>query len=61
MRRGGKPCHVDADLGDDDLGGALTDPRNRRQKLDLAGERQAGLVDANVQSSDHVGKVVDVF
>src|ERR671921_1640639 len=27
VRRGGESSHVDADFGDDDLGGALTDPR----------------------------------
>jgi hypothetical protein len=35
MRRSGEPGHVDTDLGDDDLGGALTDPRNRRQQRRL--------------------------
>ena len=35
--------------GDDDLGGALTDPWDRGQQLCLAGEREAGLVDAGGQ------------
>jgi hypothetical protein len=32
------------DLGDDDLSGALTDSRNRRQQRRLLGEREGGLV-----------------
>ena len=36
MRGGGESGHVDADLGDDDLGGALTDPRDRRQQTSSA-------------------------
>src|SRR5438045_2348339 len=43
VRRGGEPDHLDADLRDDHLSGALTDPRNRRQQLDLSSEREAGL------------------
>ena len=61
VRRGGEPSHVDADLGDDDLGGAFTDPRDRGQQLGLLGEREAGLVDPGVQPGDHVREVVDVF
>ena len=53
--------HVDADFGDDDLGGALTDPRDRVQQLDLLGERETGFVDAGVQPGDHVGQAVDVL
>jgi hypothetical protein len=61
VRRGGKSGHVDTDLGDDDLSGALTDPRDRGQQLDRLGEREAGLVDAGVQPGDHVREVIDVF
>ena len=61
MRRSGEPSHVDPYFGDDDLGGPLTDPRDRGQQLDLRVEREAGLVDAGVQPGDHVGEVIDVF
>ena len=57
----GALSHVDPYFGDDDLGGAFTDPRDRGQQLDLRAEREAGLVDAGVQPGDHVGEVVDVF
>jgi hypothetical protein len=59
--RRGEPSHVDADFGDDDLGGAFTDPRDRGQQIGLLDERESGLVDAGVQSGDHVGEVIDVF
>src|SRR5882762_1920379 len=61
VRRCGEAGHLDADLGDDDLGGALTDPRDRLEQRRLLDEREAGLVDAGVQPGDHVGEVVDVL
>jgi hypothetical protein len=58
---GGESGHVDADLGDDDPGGALTDPRDRGQQGALLGEREAGLIDTAIQPGDHVGEMVEVF
>src|SRR3954454_8093073 len=49
VRRGGESGHVDADLGDDDLSGALTDPGDGRQRRRLSDEREAGLIDAGVR------------
>jgi len=43
------------------LRGALTDPRDGRQRRRLRDEREAGLVNAGVQAGDHVREVVDVL
>ena len=39
MAGGGEPAHVGADLGDDDLGGQVTDARDGAQQADRLAER----------------------
>lgn len=39
VRRGREPGHIHPDLGDQDLGGPLPDPRDRPQQGQLLGER----------------------
>jgi len=41
----GEDGHVEADLGDDVLGGALLDPRRRAQQLNRCGKRGELLLD----------------
>jgi hypothetical protein len=48
-------------LTDEDLGGALTDPRDRAQQAHLLAERGDHLLDLGVQPLDHPGQVVDVL
>ena len=45
MGRGGKPRHLDPELGDQDLGGPVTDPRDRAQQPQLLGEWGQDLLD----------------
>jgi hypothetical protein len=60
MRGGFDPGHVHADLGDDDLGGALADARDGPQQHDLPAERGSGSADARVEVGDGLGQVVEV-
>ena len=60
MGGGGEPGHVDADLGDDHLGGPFTDPRDRAQQPQLLGERGEDLLDPVIQPVDHAREVVDL-
>ena len=53
-------AHVGAQLGDDHLGGALGDARNRAQKLTLALERAHALLDLCRERADRLIQVLDV-
>src|SRR4029450_11159010 len=53
--------HVDADLGDDALGGALADPGDGVQPVTGHRERGDPLVDAAVQSGDGAFQVLQVI
>src|SRR5215213_6394702 len=52
--------HVDADLGDDDLGGAFADPGDGVQPVTGHRERGDHLVDAAVQGGDGAFQVLQV-
>jgi hypothetical protein len=60
VRRGGELAHVGADLGHDDLGGALVDPTDGVQQRYLFGERGDHLADPRRQHRDRLVQVVDV-
>jgi hypothetical protein len=53
-------AHVDADLRDDDLGGALVNPGDRVEQVDLVRERGDHLIDAGREVLDGLVDVVDV-
>jgi hypothetical protein len=61
MSRGGEAAHLDADLGDDHLGGAPTHPGNGDQPLQLLTERADHPVDLDVQALDRGRELVDVI
>jgi hypothetical protein len=60
VRRGGELAHVRADLGHDDLGGALVDPGDGVQQRHLLSERGDHLLDPRRQHRDRLVQVVDV-
>ena len=60
MLGGGERAHVDADLGDQHLGGALLDAGDRHQQVTLAGERGDPLLDLGRQPVDRLVEEVDV-
>ena len=57
---GRERAHVDADLGDQHLGGALLDAGDRHQQLTLAGERGDPLLDLVREPVDRLVEEVDV-
>ena len=57
---GRERVHVDADLGDQHLGGALLDAGDRHQQLTLPGERGDPLLDLARQPVDRLVEEVDV-
>ena len=60
MGRGGELAHVGADLGHDDLGGALVDPGDGVQQRHLLGVRSDQLLDPRREGGDGLVQVVDV-
>jgi hypothetical protein len=60
VSRGGEAAHVDADLGDDDLGGAPTHPGNGDQPPQLLTERADHPVHLEVEALDGGRELVDV-
>jgi hypothetical protein len=60
MTRRREPAHVDADLGDDHLGGAFPDPRDRQREGGGLIERGHQLVHRGIELDDHRGEVIDV-
>jgi hypothetical protein len=60
VRRGGELAHVRADLGHDDLGGALVDPGDGVQQRHLLGDRGEHLLDPRRQHRDRLVQIVDV-
>ena len=60
MAGGREAGHVDSDLGDHDLGGALTDPGHRAQPLDLFSERGELALHLLIEAFDRRTEVIDV-
>ena len=60
MLRGGERGHVDADLGDQHLSGALLDAGDRHQQLTLAGERADPRLDLVREAVDRFVEEVNV-
>ncbi len=61
MRGGGEVAHLDADLGDQLLGGDHPDPGDRIQPLGVAGKRGDHPVDLGGDLVDLGGRCVDAF
>jgi hypothetical protein len=59
VRGSREAAHVGAGLGDDDLSQRLAHPRDRRQLVELAGERAHLLLDPRRQFRDRRGELVD--
>jgi len=57
---GWEHAHVDADLGDQDLGGALLDARDRHQQVTVRRERAELLLDLGREPVDRLVEEVDV-
>ena len=60
MPIGGEAAHVDADLGDDHLGGALLDAGDRAEQLNRGGERVELLFDLVGEQLDLLVEEVEV-
>ncbi len=52
MAGGGEPAHIDADLGNDDLSGQVTDARDGPQQADRLAERVEVAVHLRVDGGD---------